>query len=104
MLIGRTASITTGTGSSTGNGYRLALQQLLEADDNTVEFVGSQTRGSMAKNHFEAYSGAVISALTQPAQQNVPVSDFHFHFDCRRHCAALYCPRPLSHHSTQGTR
>jgi lysophospholipase L1-like esterase len=56
-------SITYGVGSSDGNGYRLALQNMLSG--NNVQYVGSQHSGSMANNSNEGHSGAVISQIAK---------------------------------------
>jgi len=56
-------SITYGVGSSDGNGYRLALQNMLSG--NNVEYVGSQHSGSMTNNSNEGHSGAVIDQIAQ---------------------------------------
>ena len=55
-------SITYGVGSSDGNGYRLALQNMLSG--NNIQYVGSQHSGSMA-NNSKGHSGAVISQIAQ---------------------------------------
>jgi hypothetical protein len=47
-------SITYGAGSSDGNGYRLALQNMLSG--NNVQYVGSQHSGSMANNSNEGHA------------------------------------------------
>jgi lysophospholipase L1-like esterase len=56
-------SITYGSLSSDGNGYRLDLQNLLSG--NTVQYIGSQHSGSMVDNANEGHPGAVISQIAQ---------------------------------------
>jgi lysophospholipase L1-like esterase len=60
-------SITYGTQSSTGNGYRQPLWNALTGEGYTLNFVGSVQSGSMADNHNEGHPGLridQISALT----------------------------------------
>lgn len=59
-------SITYGSGSTSGNGYRLELQNLLVG--NTVQYVGSQHSGSMANNSNEGHPGAVITQIAKFAK------------------------------------
>jgi lysophospholipase L1-like esterase len=56
------ASIVYGLMSSDGNGFRLKLQQLLEANGTQATMVGTQYSGNMTDNHHEAYQGLEISA------------------------------------------
>ncbi|KAJ7058771.1 lipolytic enzyme [Mycena amicta] len=67
------ASITFGIGSSDGNGYRGALYNLLAADGNTVNMVGSQKGGTMADPDNEGYPGFVISQVNTKANLAMPV-------------------------------
>lgn len=57
------ASITFGVGSTTGNGYRKDLRDLLEADGNSVHFVGTQSSGNMTNNANEGYPGFRIDQV-----------------------------------------
>jgi len=56
-------SITYGVGSSDGNSYRDRLLSELAADQNRVDFVGSQRSGTMADPDNEGHSGALISEI-----------------------------------------
>jgi len=55
-------SITYGLASSSGNGYRSALHDLL-ATGNTVDFIGSIKSGTMSDNDNEGHSGATIDQI-----------------------------------------
>jgi lysophospholipase L1-like esterase len=57
------ASITFGVGSTTGNGYRKELRDMLTAAGATVEYVGTQTSGNMANNANEGYPGFRIDQV-----------------------------------------
>jgi lysophospholipase L1-like esterase len=57
-------SITWGTGSLTGDGYRDQLAGHLAAAGQTWILVGDQTHGSMLDNNNEGWPGWTISALT----------------------------------------
>ncbi|ESZ92399.1 carbohydrate esterase family 3 protein [Sclerotinia borealis F-4128] len=61
-------SITFGYLSSDGNGFRLALLDLLTAAGNTVQYVGSIQAGNMTNNQNEGHPGAVISDVAENAQ------------------------------------
>ncbi|KAJ7058764.1 lipolytic enzyme [Mycena amicta] len=67
------ASITFGVGSTDGNGYRGALYNLLAADGNTVDMVGSQQGGTMADPWNEGYPGYVISQVNTQANLAMPI-------------------------------
>lgn len=54
------ASIVYGLESSDGNGFRLGLQDLLEANGTRATMVGTQRSGNMSDNHHEAYQGVTI--------------------------------------------
>lgn len=60
-------SITWGSLSSTGNGYRKALQSLLLASGgkagSDVDFIGSHTHGDMTDADNEGHSGAFLSEI-----------------------------------------
>lgn len=57
------ASITFGEGSTDGNGYRLRLRELLEAQGARVVYVGSVGGGLMSNNTCEAYPGLTTSEV-----------------------------------------
>jgi hypothetical protein len=44
------ASVVNGAGSTSGNGFRYALRNQLLAGGNPVNFIGSQTSGTMVDN------------------------------------------------------
>ncbi|KAF7339110.1 FG-GAP repeat domain-containing protein [Mycena venus] len=67
------ASITFGVGSTDGNGYRAALYNLLAADGNTVNMVGSQKGGNFKDPDNEGYPGFIISQVTDKANAAMPV-------------------------------
>ncbi|KAK4892040.1 hypothetical protein LTR27_009390 [Elasticomyces elasticus] len=54
------ASIVYGLESSDGNGFRLGLQDLLQANGTQTNMVGTQWSGDMSENHHEAYQGVTI--------------------------------------------
>ncbi|KAK3111481.1 hypothetical protein LTR53_013228 [Teratosphaeriaceae sp. CCFEE 6253] len=54
------ASIVLGLMSSDGNGFRLGLQGLLQANHTQTAMVGTQWSGSMSDNHHEAYQAKTI--------------------------------------------
>lgn len=64
-------SITYGLGSSDGNGYRLALQNMLPG--NSVQYIGSVHSGSMLNNSNEGHMGAVITQIAQFANLSLPL-------------------------------
>ncbi|RXG42553.1 hypothetical protein VDGE_03508 [Verticillium dahliae] len=66
------ASITYGEGSSTGNGYRQYLKDLLNADGNPVDYVGSRQGGDMADNDVEGWPGYRIAQVTEKANESLP--------------------------------
>ncbi|KAL4967872.1 uncharacterized protein BDV14DRAFT_197515 [Aspergillus stella-maris] len=57
-------SITLGTGGAQKNGYRAPLHDLLETYNNTIDFVGSQSDGTMADNQHEGHGGLTIEQIT----------------------------------------
>nr|POE73077.1 multidomain esterase [Quercus suber] len=61
------ASITWGQASSDGNGYRLKLRDLLEAQGHNVTYVGTVSHGSMSNNLCEGYPGSTISEVDAKA-------------------------------------
>ncbi|KAJ6479448.1 lipolytic enzyme [Mycena vitilis] len=66
------ASITFGTGSTDGNGYRADLYNLLAADGNTLNMVGSQHGGTFQDPDNEGYPGFVIAQVNAKANTNMP--------------------------------
>ncbi|PQE05711.1 FG-GAP repeat domain-containing protein [Rutstroemia sp. NJR-2017a BVV2] len=64
-------SITWGSGSTQGNGYRLRLLTLLS--ENPVTYIGSQRSGSMVNNNNEGHPGAVISQIEEFASTSLPL-------------------------------
>ncbi|PQE04628.1 FG-GAP repeat domain-containing protein [Rutstroemia sp. NJR-2017a BBW] len=54
-------SITWGSGSTQGNGYRLRLLTLLS--ENPVTYIGSQRSGSIVNNNNEGHPGAVVAQI-----------------------------------------
>ncbi|KAH6898667.1 SGNH hydrolase-type esterase domain-containing protein [Thelonectria olida] len=66
------ASITRGKGSEDGNGYRKYLRDLLVADGNDVDMVGTQKSGSMNDNEHEGWDGLRIDQVYEKAQKSVP--------------------------------
>ncbi|KIY73077.1 carbohydrate esterase family 3 protein, partial [Cylindrobasidium torrendii FP15055 ss-10] len=62
-------SITYGYGSTDGNGYRLALRDLAEADGNAIDYIGSIQAGTMDDNYNDGYIGCIIEQI---ASQGVP--------------------------------
>jgi hypothetical protein len=57
------ASVTFGTGSTTGDSYRKDLEDLLVSNGNTVSYVGTKNNGNFADNAVEAVPGFVISQI-----------------------------------------
>lgn len=67
------ASVTFGTGSSTGNSYRKDLLDMLVASGQTdVNFVGQFTNGDFANNQVEATPGFVIEQIAGLASNATP--------------------------------
>ncbi|KAJ7746531.1 FG-GAP repeat domain-containing protein [Mycena olivaceomarginata] len=67
------ASITFGVGSTDGNGYRADLYNLLAADGNVVNMVGSQKGGNFVDPDNEGYPGFIITQVTDKANAAMPV-------------------------------
>ncbi|KXG52079.1 Esterase, SGNH hydrolase-type, subgroup [Penicillium griseofulvum] len=65
-------SVTYGSGSTDGNGYRRTLQETLILDGYTVEMVGSRKAGSMENNSNEGWRGFRIDQVTNKAKTSVP--------------------------------
>ncbi|KAK1979293.1 GDSL-like Lipase/Acylhydrolase [Colletotrichum cereale] len=68
------ASITFGQASTDGNGYREALRNLLVADGNPVDMVGSHPNGTMADNDNEGWPGFRIDQVLDKAEASVPAT------------------------------
>ncbi|KPM43872.1 hypothetical protein AK830_g2687 [Neonectria ditissima] len=66
------ASITNGKGSDDGNGYRKYLRDLLVADGNKVDMVGSLDSGDMDDNQNEGWDGFRIDQVLTKAKASVP--------------------------------
>jgi lysophospholipase L1-like esterase len=64
-------SITYGTGSSDGNGYRGEFYSLA-SKDYTVDMIGSQKAGTMSDNDNEGHSSATISDISGYADAALP--------------------------------
>ncbi|TKA82240.1 hypothetical protein B0A55_01686 [Friedmanniomyces simplex] len=64
------ASIVYGLESSDGNGFRLGLQNLLEANGTQVTMVGTQWSGNMSDNHHEVYLAVTIDDLTNKSDHS----------------------------------
>ena len=64
-------SITWGTQSTDGNGYRQDLLNLIPSG-NKVEYIGTQKGGSMVENSNEGHPGAVIDEIAQYAVSDFP--------------------------------
>jgi lysophospholipase L1-like esterase len=72
------ASITYGTASSDGNGYRAALRtQIISSSSsstqNKVNMVGSRQSGTMTDNDVEGWPGLRIEQVQAKARASVPV-------------------------------
>jgi lysophospholipase L1-like esterase len=63
-------SITWGTLSTDGNGYRQDLLDLLSG--TRVQYIGSQRSGNMTNNFNEGHPGATIGQITGFANQSLP--------------------------------
>ncbi|KAK8069124.1 GDSL-like Lipase/Acylhydrolase [Apiospora phragmitis] len=68
------ASITFGTASSDGNGYRQTLRNKITASGNPVNMVGSHPNGTMKDNENEGWPGFVIDEVHDKSNQNVPIT------------------------------
>ncbi|KAI3329243.1 carbohydrate esterase family 3 protein [Xylariaceae sp. AK1471] len=63
-------SVTYGSGSSDGNGYRDRLRSMLISDGYAIEMVGSRRAGVMHNNHHEGWRGFRIDQIRSRAQKN----------------------------------
>lgn len=68
------ASITFGTRSSDGNGYRKYLRDRITALGNPVNMVGNHPNGTMNDNENEGWPGFVITQVQAKADESVPIS------------------------------
>jgi lysophospholipase L1-like esterase len=59
------ASLVYGLESTDGNGFRLGLETLLEANGTTVTMLGTQYSGDMQQNHHEAYLAITIDKYAE---------------------------------------
>lgn len=66
-------SVTFGSGSSQGNGYREKLRQLLVDNGYTVEMVGSRRSGTLSQNHHEGWRGFRIDQIQNKARISIPL-------------------------------
>ena len=66
------ASITYGQASTTGNGYREDLRNMLTSADYTVDMVGSRKHGTMQDNDVEGWPGFRIEQVQAKAELSVP--------------------------------
>lgn len=64
-------SVTYGSESSDGNGYRRVLQHILTSDGYTVDMVGSRKSGSMVNNDNEGWRGFRIEQVSNKAKRSV---------------------------------
>ena len=64
-------SITYGEGSSDGNGYRLALYDLLHPE-NDLDYIGRVKSGTMVDNHNEGYRGYPIVSIADAVTTKYP--------------------------------
>lgn len=65
-------SITWGEGSTNGNGYRLALADLLEKDGIKLEYIGRVKSGTMPNNEHEGHGGYDIAAVGAEGKPDYP--------------------------------
>lgn len=64
------ASIVWGQDSTDGNGFRLLLRDMLEANGNNVSYVGTRFHGNMTNNACEAYPGDTIDEVQSRANSS----------------------------------
>ncbi|TDZ54043.1 hypothetical protein CTRI78_v006583 [Colletotrichum trifolii] len=67
------ASVTFGTGSTTGNSYRKDLQDILVGKGLSVTYVGTRANGNFADNAVEATGGFKINQIAAAADKAVPM-------------------------------
>lgn len=68
------ASVTFGYQSTTGNGYRKDLEDLLVMNGSEVDYVGSNRNGNWDDDEVEATSGFVIGQIMEAAEVAVSLS------------------------------
>jgi lysophospholipase L1-like esterase len=66
------ASITHGVGTDSGNGYRQYLLEHLNGDGFEVDYVGSQSSGTMEDKDNEGYPGKRIEEITTTIGGTLP--------------------------------
>ncbi|KAJ0166303.1 hypothetical protein CTA2_7840 [Colletotrichum tanaceti] len=66
------ASVTFGTGSTTGDSYRKDLQDLLTSKGITATYVGTRSNGNFPDNAVEATGGFKIDQIAASADKAVP--------------------------------
>lgn len=66
-------SVTFGSGSSHGNGYREKLRQLLVENGYTIELVGSRKSGILRNNRNEGWRGFRIDQIHTKAEKSLPL-------------------------------
>ncbi|KAH6989853.1 SGNH hydrolase-type esterase domain-containing protein [Ilyonectria destructans] len=64
-------SVTYGVGSSTGNGYREFLRDMLIAKGYDIKLVGSRKSGSMRNNNNEGWRGYRLDQIENKARRSV---------------------------------
>ncbi|KAK5127598.1 hypothetical protein LTR85_006938 [Meristemomyces frigidus] len=64
------ASIVWGQDSTDGDGFRLLLRDMLEANGNNVSYVGTRFHGNMTNNACEAYPGDTIDEVQSRANSS----------------------------------
>jgi len=65
-------SITWGESSSTGNGYRLDLKNLLNANATLVNYIGTMRSGTMSNPQNEGHPSCVVSEIADFAKASLP--------------------------------
>ncbi|KAJ5817301.1 Lipase GDSL [Penicillium robsamsonii] len=65
-------SVTYGSESTDGNGYRKILRDILLSDGHIVDMVGSRKAGSMVNNDNEGWRGFRIDQIANKAKRSVP--------------------------------
>ncbi|KAI9886398.1 MAG: thioredoxin-disulfide reductase [Watsoniomyces obsoletus] len=68
------ASITWGVGSTSKNGYRKDLRDILDRGDNQVKYVGSQKSGDMTNGDNEGYPGLTIREINDRSKRELQSS------------------------------
>jgi lysophospholipase L1-like esterase len=65
-------SVTYGSESSDGNGYRKHLYEMLVSDHHPVTLVGSRMVGSMSNNDNEGWRGFRIDQIQEKGKKSIP--------------------------------